>query len=227
MDYINNRYKMVNELGSGSYGVVWEGLDTETDESVAIKTSYGSKYGREMVRHEWDVMSHVSHPNIVRGLDFVDDSDVEESPFIVMELLDTCLARSGSAMNYEQWVELGYQLGLGVVEMWNQGWLHNDLYPRNIMIDNGNVKLLDFGMARKLDEATPLDWECETRSYRDVMEQFFPIMSNEDRNGELGREYRHITEIAWYEPIELLDLFASRRQGLDTNGRSLVGFDKF
>ena len=209
-------YEMGKLIGSGGFGEVYSGYERSTGDEVAIKFSRDHEANEYVVR-EWEVLSKTVHSNIVRGMDF--GYDKEGVPFIVMELLPTALKDiNHKKLSYEQWLELGYQLGLGVVELWNQGWLHNDLYARNVMLDNGIVKLCDFGEATSIKDASKWRKKEETRDYLRLMLGYFPITYG---NYQLEQEHRTISGQEWYEPIELLEFFDYRRNMEKTDGQSL------
>ena len=211
---LNNRYELGEQLGSGSYGVVHAGVDTQKNNDVAIKIARDWGRGWEMLEREWEILSGLNHENIVNGLDFGEDS--VGNPFMVMELLDSTFElRNIRTFDYEQWLELGHQLSQGVVELWNQGWLHGDIYPRNIMLNHGVVKLLDFGMAVKLSNADEYDINWDIRKYTNMMIELYP------QGHKPTDEYNYFCKKSWGAFSELVTYFNHRRNMIETDGNSL------
>lgn len=151
------RYQIIEELGKGGMGKVYRVLDKKLDEQVALKLIKpevaSDKKTLERFRNELKLARKISHRNVGRMYELMEDKGTH---FITMEYvpgedLRSFIRRSGQlAMGTV--VRIGRQICEGLVEAHRVGVVHRDLKPNNVMIDKqGNVKILDFGIARSLD----------------------------------------------------------------------------
>lgn len=149
-------HEFVSILGQGGMGVVYRGRDTRLGRDVAIKTIPPS-LSRDPTRlarfmREARVLASLSHPNIatVYGLE---ESGSEN--YLVMELIagDTLAKRlsGGRAMSIPEALSVAAQIAAGLEAAHAAGVVHRDLKPGNVMFSaDGNVKVLDFGLAREI-----------------------------------------------------------------------------
>jgi serine/threonine-protein kinase len=150
---VDDRYEIVRELGIGGMGRIYQALDRELDEPVALKVlRSGDAEGRHIERflREIKMTRKISHPNVVKVFDM---GMWKEHRYITMEYID--------GMNIEQWVRLRKSLDIpeavrllvdvarGLAAAHALGIIHRDIKPQNILLKDGNVpKILDFGIAR-------------------------------------------------------------------------------
>jgi len=157
---IKGRYKLIDEIESGSFGTVYIARDMESNCLYAAKimhpehardSSLTSRFQREAY-----ILQGLSDPHIVRIIDYGNDGDVY---YIVEEFVDGqslkyYITTSGRieplrALNYTK------QIAEGLEAAHKHGVVHRDIKPQNILINNvGVVKITDFGMARGEDTAT-------------------------------------------------------------------------
>ncbi len=154
---------LVRLLGRGGMGEVWlaSQADGRVERQVALKlpTTYEhSEVLRERFRRERDILAKLAHPNIARLFD-AGISEAQGSrgqPYLAMEYIE------GEALNdfvstqkssIDQRLKLFRQILAAVAHAHHHLVVHRDLKPGNILIDqSGQVKLLDFGIAKLLDE---------------------------------------------------------------------------
>lgn len=143
-------YRLLTELGRGSMGVVYQAMDTDRNNQVALKLFSNRNRNLMMIRREMAVIQELVHPNIVTALE-VGDSDGRH--FIAMELIDgeTMLTRVRRDGVFPESTAL--RLCLGIAKALEQAHrrqiLHRDVKPGNVMITDGEqCKLLDFGICR-------------------------------------------------------------------------------
>src|SRR5581483_6990516 len=150
-------YRLVRLLGSGGMGSVYlaERIDGEIQQRVAVKL-LRSEYCRPVWRNrflkERQLLALLNHPSIVHMIDA--GHTEEERPYLVMEYVE------GLAIDvYSERLGLGEQLSLflraceGVSHAHRHLIIHRDLKPSNILVDaSGQPKLLDFGIAKLLEE---------------------------------------------------------------------------
>ena len=144
-----NRYRIDAELGKGGMGIVYRGHDILLDREVAVKLisnkGLGTE-GRARLLVEARSAARLNHQNIVTIYDAVDE---EETPFIIMELVDGQTLRTIPAPGVEDCIEYARQICAALAHAHGKGIIHRDLKPENAMLTPQNiVKLMDFGLAR-------------------------------------------------------------------------------
>lgn len=133
-------YELVAFLGAGGMGEVWKARDTRLNRVVAIKRLIGQHTSR--FEHEARAIAALNHPNICTLYDIGPD-------YLVMEYVDgTPLC---GPMDAAQALQLARQLAHALEAAHQQGILHRDLKPGNVLVSHGSVKLLDFGLATMTD----------------------------------------------------------------------------
>jgi serine/threonine protein kinase/Tol biopolymer transport system component len=150
-------YKVIEKIGEGGMGAVYKAHDTHLDRPVAIKVLPPSKVAdperKQRFVQEAKAASALCHPNIVVIHDIATDRGID---FIVMELvegqsLDRLIRRKG--MKLSQALGHAVQIADGLAKAHTAGIIHRDLKPTNIMVtDDGLVKILDFGLAKLMEE---------------------------------------------------------------------------
>ena len=153
---LGERFEILSELGAGGMGVVYKARDRSLDELVALKMLkrdvFSDAEGLERLKDELKLARKISHPNILRTFDF---GDADGFPFISMEYvrgitLKHLLEQSGR-LPLSAGLRLARQLCRGLWAAHSQAVLHRDIKPENLIIEpNGNVKLMDFGIARPI-----------------------------------------------------------------------------
>jgi tetratricopeptide (TPR) repeat protein/predicted Ser/Thr protein kinase len=148
------RYEIRHELGRGGMGVVYLARDTRLERDVAIKVlRTTSEEEAAKLELEAKASATLNHPNIVTVYDFEAGFD---GYFIAMELvrgtpLDK-LCKSSPERIRSQLRSLLIQLATALSYAHNHHVIHRDLKPANILLtDHGDVKILDFGIAVRLD----------------------------------------------------------------------------
>ena len=149
------RYDVVSVLGRGGMGSVYQVLDRELDEEVALKVltpeafSEGT-HATQTLKQEIRLARKITHPNVVRTHDLGEADGVR---FLTMEYvpgttLREVLDRRG-AVALAPGLQIAKQLCRGLSAVHEAGIIHRDVKPQNIMVlPNGVVKLMDFGIAR-------------------------------------------------------------------------------
>src|SRR6478672_7203627 len=138
---------------------IYRATDTGLGRDVALKL-LRPEYLRDpdfsaRFRQEAQAAASLTHPNIVTTYDYGEDPS---GPYIVMELVDgedlaSILRRSG-ALNPRQAARIGAGVGRALAAAHARGLVHRDIKPGNVLIGkDGQVKVVDFGIARAISEA--------------------------------------------------------------------------
>jgi serine/threonine protein kinase len=157
---LSKRYDILGEAGHGSMGNVYKARDRETGETVALKLLKpeiaSDQAMMERFKNELLFARKITHKNVCRMHEFnrVGDVAYTSMEFVEGESLRSVLNRFGGLPRRKA-VNLALQICSGLNEAHTQGIVHRDLKPENIMVDaNGNVKIMDFGIARSMEAAT-------------------------------------------------------------------------
>lgn len=156
-----NRYRIIKQLGQGGMGSVWLAEDTELDDrQVAIKMLpsilLSNKRAYKQIKSEALVSLKLTHPNIATLRSFVENNG---NPFLVIDYikgrpLDDYLAERGSLTEQEA-VALLSPIAAALDYAHARNVIHRDVKPSNVMIaDDGTPYILDFGVAREMQDAT-------------------------------------------------------------------------
>ncbi|MEV0679892.1 serine/threonine-protein kinase [Actinosynnema sp. NPDC050436] len=151
------RFRRVRQLGRGGFGTVWLAVDTQLDRTVAVKLAHAPDNDTEQrMLREARALAAVRHPNCVRVFDIVQDPD---GLAIVMEYIDgqplsDAVLKSGllqDTLAARLWVNMADALAAAH----EQGVLHRDVKPSNVIVDGGGTAhLIDFGIARSKGDST-------------------------------------------------------------------------
>src|ERR1044071_4508999 len=159
-----SHYRILEKLGEGGMGVVYAAEDLHLGRRVAIKfpvkASVENDFRLRFLR-EARAVSTLSHHNIAAIYDYgetTDDESGKDQPFLVMELIKgTSLAElmHDGALTLKRAVEIIADVAEALTEAHHHGVVHRDIKPSNVFVsERGEVKVLDFGLAKQLNEET-------------------------------------------------------------------------
>jgi tRNA A-37 threonylcarbamoyl transferase component Bud32 len=152
------RYRPVELLGQGAFGVVYRALDTFLEREVALKIpKFRASATEHMERflREARAVARLRHSNIVAVFDAGSDGD---QPYLALELIagetlaEHCRTQRPTYRQAGQWVR---DLALALDCAHRQGIIHRDVKPANILIENGTARLTDFGLAKSIVADAP------------------------------------------------------------------------
>jgi len=161
-----SHYRILSRLGHGGMGVVYTAEDTHLGRKVAIKFSnarHETSQFRARFLREARSASALNHPNIAEVYDYGEGPDGE--PFLVMELVPGENLHEhlrGGPLSMMQACRVAEQVADALGEAHRHGIVHRDIKPSNIVInDRGQVKVLDFGLAKCYETQAPAVEEAD------------------------------------------------------------------
>ena len=162
LSVLSQRYEIVGEAGHGSMGNVYKARDRETGEIVALKLLKpeiaSDQAMMERFKNELLFARKITHKNVCRVHEFnrIGGVAYTSMEFVEGESLRSVLNRFGG-LPLRKALDLAQQICSGLQEAHAQGIVHRDLKPENVMLDTqGNVKIMDFGIARSMEAGTRL-----------------------------------------------------------------------
>jgi tetratricopeptide (TPR) repeat protein len=176
---VADRYVLERELGQGGMATVWLARDTLHDRRVAIKIirpELAVAIGIDRFIREIQLTARLQHPNIAQLLDsgVVHTSDGTSLPWYAMPYLDgeslrTRLARE-QQLSIEEALRITEAVASALQAAHRQGIVHRDVKPENVLLADGGVYVVDFGIAKALldtgsDRLTSTGMNIGTPSY--------------------------------------------------------------
>ncbi|HEX8826154.1 MAG TPA: protein kinase [Archangium sp.] len=159
---LDGRYKIEDVLGQGGMGMVFRATQTSVHRPVAVKTLNPSLAAApqffERFRREAEIASRLRHPNVITIYDFGRAQD--GTCYYVMELLEgeslRELVKRDGPMTLRRALDVTEQACRGLAHAHEQGAVHRDIKPHNIMVQQLDgrdfVKVLDFGLVKALEQ---------------------------------------------------------------------------
>ena len=169
-------YRILGKLGEGGMGVVYRAHDERLDRDVALKVlppgALSDATARARLLQEARLASKLNHPHICTIYDVGEESPAADPTgppqavlFIAMELVDghpLSERLEGGGLPVDEVLRYGLQIADALAHAHERGVVHRDLKSANVVITpEGRAKVLDFGLARRLDEE---DLDGVTRS---------------------------------------------------------------
>ena len=160
MELIGQRFghiRVTEVVGQGGMGDVYAAWDEKLERKVAVKVLNADQRldadARERLLREARALSRLDHPNICRIFDYLESENVD---LLVLEYIDgtTLDAVSPASLSRSEKLRIATAVAEALVDAHREGIVHRDLKPENVMITSGGeVKVLDFGLARWLQRA--------------------------------------------------------------------------
>jgi serine/threonine protein kinase len=152
---LRGRYRLEGRVAAGGMGEVWRARDTLLDRIVAVKLlrpEYaGSLEFRDRLRWEGRHAGLLSHPGVVQVHDY-DDGSADGVPYLVMEYVEgpslAAVLSAEGTLSPCRVLGLVAQAAEALACAHAAGIVHRDMKPGNVLVDGGQVKITDFGIAR-------------------------------------------------------------------------------
>ncbi|HEY5074786.1 MAG TPA: tetratricopeptide repeat protein [Pyrinomonadaceae bacterium] len=164
-----SHYQIIKKLGAGGMGEVFLAQDTRLERKVAIKIlpakSIEDSHARKRLIREAKAAATLDHPNICT-IHEVNEEGAD--PFIVMQYIEgeTLWDKvRNNPLAPAEVVHIGIQAAEALAEAHSHGIVHRDIKPQNVIITpRGQVKILDFGLAKQLQNEGAIDKEAKTET---------------------------------------------------------------
>ena len=151
---MKKKYEVLGVVGEGAYGIVYKCKNKETDKFVAIKKfkETEDELVQKTMKRELKMLQQLKHPNIV---EFQESFTHKGNLFLVFEYCEKnlleVLEESPDGLSPKLIKSLIYQMCKAIAYMHKNNMIHRDIKPENLLLDeNLNLKLCDFGFARKV-----------------------------------------------------------------------------
>lgn len=162
---ISDRYEIEARLGGGSMGQVYRVLDHQTGQVLALKQMMvidalqeaeirkGVPEDHRVLDSEFQHLASLRHPNIVCVIDY--DFDQSGRPYFTMEYLADAqtVVEYGAGLPAAEKIALLAQLFAAIAYLHENGVLHRDLKPDNLLVVDSELRLLDFGLSTNMTNA--------------------------------------------------------------------------
>ena len=164
-----SHYRIISKLGEGGMGEVYLGEDTRLGRRVAIKVlplkSLDDEHARGRLLREAQAAATLDHPNICSIHEIGEEDGIS---FIVMQYIEgETLAKRiiRQPLELTEALDIAAQIADALAEAHSRGIIHRDIKPQNIMLSpRGQAKVLDFGLAKIIEERSASDSVAATRN---------------------------------------------------------------
>lgn len=169
---VPERYKIIEPMSHGAYGIVCSAQDMHEDENVAVKKIEGVFEHITVTKRtlrELRILRHLQHENLmqVKNIFMTGTRGDFEEIYVVSELMETDLGstlRSSQVLSDDHCQFFLYQILRGMKYVHSALVIHRDLKPRNLLVNsNCDLKICDFGLARV--RFSDKEWVCPMTEY--------------------------------------------------------------
>ncbi|MGM0369879.1 MAG: Stk1 family PASTA domain-containing Ser/Thr kinase [Bacillota bacterium] len=157
---LNNRYELVEKIGTGGMAIVYRAKDDLLSREVAVKILQpqfaDNKKAVKRFRHEAKSVASLNHPNIINIFDIGQDDELE---YIIMEYITGSdlkeKVRSEGRFNTAKAIKIIKEVCQALIKAHRNNIIHCDIKPHNILLTSDErVKVTDFGIAQAVNDAT-------------------------------------------------------------------------
>jgi len=141
-----DRFRLLDPVGHGGFGVVYRALDTEMEDVAAVKVLLEDA----PVRGETEALSLLRHRNVVRVLG---TGEAKGLRYVAMELLHGANLKGAGPIRRDLLADTALQISAGLAYVHDRGLIHRDVKPSNLFRTvDGTIKLLDFGLSKSVED---------------------------------------------------------------------------
>ena len=158
---VADRYETIDKIGQGGHGVIYKAFDKVLGREVVLKFLFRNQVPSEMAQRyflrEAKTTASLNHPNIVTLFDM---GQIGDNLYIAMEFIDgitleDLLKQHDNKVPVDEVMQIVHQLCDCLQYAHDKSIIHRDIKPGNVMLtgaNNSQLKLMDFGLAKALDE---------------------------------------------------------------------------
>ena len=155
MDMVLGRYKVLEEIASTRFSVVYKAFDSKMQRLVAIKMIDNSSKATTWAKREARLSAQLNNPNICTIYEY---EETEKGHFLIMEYLEGLTLRDVldqcETLTVEESLTIAKEISLALEYAHLNNIIHQDIKPENIMLlKDGRLKIMDFGTGRLLGHA--------------------------------------------------------------------------
>lgn len=212
-------YEIIRNLDEGGMGVIFLARDTKLGRLVAIKLLKDSSRGTSRFIEEAQTTAGIKHENVVTIYDI---DEFEDHLYLVLEYVEGRTLRQMLAEHAANQRPIAKGLAISIITQvvrgleaaHDRGIVHRDLKPENVMLlDSGQVKILDFGIAMRIDQAT--DERIGTRRYMSPEQWLGTDVNIRTDIWAVGLIFFEL--LAGQHPLEYLSSASTARSIVDVN----------
>lgn len=153
---LGQRYTVQAMVGAGSYGLTYKCIDQLSGKLVAVKQARPSKgaYAKQLLRKEAAILKSLNHPQIPAYLDMFTEhrDDYLVMSFLSGDTLENLIFERGRKYGEKDCIRITLQLLDLVNYIHSQGFVHLDLRIPNVLFQDKQIYLIDYGLARAIGE---------------------------------------------------------------------------
>ena len=156
MIHVEDKYKLINKIGSGSFGEVYIAMDKNTNKSYAAKIE--EKKSNSRLKEEYDIYKKLKKRGIKTGIPkVITYIETNKQHILIMQLLgkslDNVLEEKGGKFDLATVLNLGLNITELLEKIHNAGFIHRDIKPNNFLLGltdiDPNVYIMDFGLSKQ------------------------------------------------------------------------------
>lgn len=179
---IGTRYTVESLLGEGSYGLTYRCRDSRNGAFLAIKQSRPSKktLGRAMLRKECDILRSMNHPNIPACHDYFEykGSNWLVTDYIEGKTLEDVIFDEHIVYGERECLATTLRLMELVAHVHLRGYVHLDLRIPNVILQNEDLYLIDFGLARRIGDVEMVPEQRKLKT-EEVPKRMPPVIASD------------------------------------------------
>jgi serine/threonine protein kinase len=156
MIHVEDKYKLINKIGSGSFGEVYIAMDKNTNKSYAAKIE--EKKSNSRLKEEYDIYKKLKKRGIKTGIPkVITYIETNKQHILIMQLLgkslDNVLEEKGGTFDLGTVLKLGLNITELLEKIHDAGFIHRDIKPNNFLLGltdiDPNVYIMDFGLSKQ------------------------------------------------------------------------------